>query len=265
MRERRPSTDFARATITRRRWLGGLAAAAVWVPGLARAERYGPKDGTRVLIIGDSMIAGGLGLYLARALGREDGYNATRYGKSSTGLARPDFYDWDQRARELVLGRPFDATVVMFGGNDAQGIRKRSGGWIRWQDEGWREAYARRIVRLSDILAPQLQQIFWVGMPVMRPTQLHERVRRINTIARAEMAIRKNAKFVDIWSLLADQSGGYTDRIAVTPEDGDGKPRPVVMRAGDGIHMTVAGARYVAEHVRQLVHTTLSSGELSAG
>jgi len=258
MREQRSCPDLASATITRRRWLAGLAAAAVSGPSLARAERYGPKDGTRVLIIGDSMIAGGLGLYLARALGRDDGYNVTRDGKSSSGLARPDFFDWEQRARELVLERPFDATVVMFGGNDAQGIRKQSGGWIRWQDEGWREAYARRVVRLCDILAPQLQQIFWVGMPVMRPAQLHERVRRINTIARAEMAIRKNAKFVDIWSLLADGNGNYTDRISVPSEEG-GKPRPVVMRAGDGIHMTVAGAHYVADHIRGVVHTKLSS------
>ncbi|MCA9704279.1 MAG: DUF459 domain-containing protein [Myxococcales bacterium] len=226
-------------------------------PRTARADRYGPKGGTRILVIGDSMIAGGLGLFLARALGNEHGYDVTRSGKSSSGLARPDFYDWPQQARSLVGDRPFDATVVMFGGNDAQGLRMRGGGWIRWPEDGWAEEYAQRVAALHAIVAPQQQHVFWVGMPVMRPTQLGERVKRINTIFRAEMAIRRHAWFIDIWALLADAHGRYADSIEIAPK-GEGKPAKVRVRAGDGVHMTVAGAHYVAAHVQRVVHTTLS-------
>lgn len=259
MRGRREN-DAGLAGTTRRTWITGMAGltAAMLAPISARADRYGPVGGTRILVLGDSMIAGGLGLYLARALGEEHGYDVTRRGKSSSGLARPDFFDWEDEARALVGESPFDATVVMFGGNDVQGLYMGKKEWIRWPEDGWDQEYARRVAALYDIVAPDEQQVFWVGMPVMRPAKFHERVKRVNTIFRAEMAIRRNADFVDIWSLLADEKGAYADRIHVTPEDEGGTRKKVQVRAGDGIHMTVAGARYVAAHLEAVVHARLS-------
>jgi len=246
--------------------LGGasaLAAGALMAPQVARADRYGPADGTRILIIGDSMIAGGLGLFLARALGEEHGYHVQRRGKSSTGLARPDFYDWEAQARQIVGDEPYDATVVMFGGNDVQGLNMGRGKWIRWPEEGWNEEYARRVAALYDIVAPDQQQVFWVGMPVMKAPDFQERVRRINTIVRAEMAIRRNAEFVDIWSLLADEQGHYADHLSLVPPGEEGgespSPRPVQVRAGDGVHLTVSGARHVAAHLQRVIHTEMSA------
>jgi hypothetical protein len=253
---------------TRRAWLSGLAAGLAGVagllPGSARADRYGPQGGTRVLVLGDSMIAGGFGLYLARALGEERGYDVTRRGKSSSGLARPDFFDWIAEAERLVGDTPYDATVVMFGGNDVQGLYmgKHEGAteWIRWEDEGWSEEYARRINALADIVAPQGEALFWIGMPVMRPSKFHARVQRVNTIYRAEMAIRPNARFVDIWPVLADEDGQYADHIYLGPDTGEanGKRKKVLVRAGDGIHLTVAGAHHLTAHVEQVVHAELS-------
>jgi uncharacterized protein len=283
--------------LTRRGWMTGLAglagAAMTMTPGEARADRYGPQGGTRVLVLGDSMIAGGFGLYLARALGEERGYDVTRRGKSSSGLSRPDFFDWLAQAKRLVGDTPYDATVVMFGGNDVQGLYmgKPSGAagdrhegapkqpeWIRWEDEGWSEEYARRVNALADIVAPAGQSLFWIGMPVMRPSKFHARVQRVNTIYRAEMAIRPGALFVDIWPVLADEDGQYADHIYLTPDPGpDEGPDPdpdegssenpskakakrkkVLVRASDGIHLTVAGAHYLTDHVEQVVHAELS-------
>lgn len=271
-----------RGPLTRRGWmtgLAGLAGAAALAPGRARADHYGPDGGTRVLVLGDSMIAGGFGLYLARALGDEHGYDVTRRGKSSSGLSRPDFFDWVAEAKRLVGDTPYDATVVMFGGNDVQGQYMSKGEWIRWEDEGWSEEYARRVNALSEIVAPQGQQLFWIGMPVMRPSKFHARVQRVNTIYRAEMAIRPNALFVDIWSVLADEDGEYSDHIYLTPPDDQNevpedvgaadpeagakakakaKRKKVLVRAGDGIHLTVAGAHHLTAHVKQVVHAELS-------
>ncbi|MCH9683165.1 MAG: DUF459 domain-containing protein, partial [Deltaproteobacteria bacterium] len=261
---------------TRRQWLlgsAGLAGASLW-SRTARADHYGPADGTRVLVIGDSMIAGGFGLYLARGLGKDHGHSVTRRGKSSSGLARPDFFDWIEEANTLVGENPFDATVVMFGGNDVQGLYMGKGAWVRWDDEGWSEEYARRINALADLVAPNGQQLFWIGMPVMRPSKFNRRVQRVNTIFRAEMAIRPQARFVDIWDLFANAKGEYADRIVLPPppeeteaaeaeaeadsqEEADPPPKrkrkKVRVRAGDGIHLTVAGAHYLADHVEAIV------------
>jgi uncharacterized protein len=222
----------------------GAAALAAGVPGRARAAGK-PK----ILIVGDSMIAGGFGIFLARDLAKEHGYPVHRHGKTSSGLARPDFYDWMKHAESLVKQHTPDACVVMFGGNDVQGLYMGKGEWIVWQDPQWSAEYARRVVAFSDIIAPSGQTIFWVGMPVMRPPKFHARVQRVNKIFRAEMAIRKNAHFIDAWPVLADENGEYADRIHLEPPQ-EGKPsKKVRVRAGDGIHLSVRGAEHLKDHV----------------
>ncbi len=250
---------------TRRGWLGGSASAL----GLAVGSRWASAEAAlnagpaavaapRILVIGDSMIAGGFGLYLARDLREQYGYEVTRSGKVSSGLARPDFYDWMAQARALVGDRPFDATVVMFGGNDVQGLYMGKDRWIRWQDQSWSEEYARRIGALFDIIAPRGQHVFWVGMPVMRPVKFHTRVQRVNVIYRAEMAIRRHAWFIDIWSVLADDKGRYADRLSLPPRSGKGRRKKVRVRARDGIHLTVAAADYLADYVKVIIARRLS-------
>ncbi len=284
----------------RRRLLGGilrtplLALAGGLTASLAGLTPKRARAGApRVLIVGDSMIAGALGLFLENQLREQHGYEVHRYGKSSTGLARPDFFSWmKEGARQIEAFPAPDAVVAMFGGNDVQGLymgrEKRKGGgrgpveWITWHDEGWRDEYARRITEFADIVAPDGRLLFWISMPVMRPEKFHNRVRKVNTIARAEMAIRPGGRFVDIWRLLADSEGNYADRIDV-PEEGasedsaveaevDGanaaklkknrKKNRVRVRAGDGIHLSVAGAHIVEAYVRERIVKEL--GDASA-
>ena len=214
-------------------------------------------DGPKILVVGDSMIAGGFGVFLERALKKEYRVPVKRAGKSSSGLARPDFHDWHEAATEIVAGWKPEASVVMFGGNDVQGLYMGKGEWIRWQDEGWDEEYARRIDAFCDILAPAGEKIFWVGMPVMRPAKFHARVQRVNVIYRARMAARPGAKFVDAWDVLADENGEYADKIAIGTNE-DGTPgKKVRVRAGDGIHLSPAGANVLRDHVLSVLETDL--------
>ena len=247
--------------LSRRTWLHGLAAAATaaLVPARARA---GDPAATRILIVGDSMIAGAVGLFLENGLRDLHGYQVRRKGKSSTGLARPDFFAWPKEAQKQVDAFEPDAAVVMFGGNDVQGLRMPDRSWITWPEPEWHAEYARRVNAFADIVAPAGRPLFWIGMPVMRPEKFHSRVQRVNTIYRAEMAIRPGARFIDIWRLLADSRGAYADRL-----DADGEPggKTVRVRAGDGIHLSVAGAQRVEAHVRAIIHRTLAGEVEDAG
>jgi uncharacterized protein len=237
---------------TRRTFLTGLglaAGTALW-PGRARAD----NASTKILVAGDSMIAGGFGLFLERALQRDHGYDVVRRGKTSSGLARPDFFDWMKEARELVEARQPDVSIVMFGGNDVQGLymgrdaaKRRA--WVTWHDEGWVAEYSRRVAEFCDILAPDDQRVYWIGLPIMRPDKFRSRCDRVNAIYRAQMAVRKNATFVDTWPVLADDEGNYADRIALQPASEGKKPKLVRVRAGDGIHLSPAGAHHLVAHV----------------
>lgn len=233
--------------------------------GGARTARA--ADGPKILVVGDSMIAGGFGVFLERALKKEYALPVLRKGKSSSGLARPDFHDWHEAAAEIVKGWKPTASVVMFGGNDVQGLYMGRSGrasdrgdraeWIRWNDDGWDEEYGRRIDAFSEIIAPAGERIFWVGMPVMRPTKFHARVQRVNMIYRARMAARSGATFVDAWDVLADENGAYADKIAIGTNE-DGTPgKKIRVRAGDGIHLSPAGANVLRDHVLAVMEKEL--------
>ncbi len=224
------------------------------------ADAGAPKK--KILILGDSMIAGAVGLFLENGLRKVHGHEVRRKGKSSTGLARPDFFSWPKEAKAQALAFPPDAVVVMFGGNDVQGLWMGKGEWITWPEPGWPIEYARRVNAFADIVAPNGEPLFWIGMPVMRPEKFHVRVQRVNTIYRAEMAIRPGGHFIDIWRLLADENGNYTDRLDI-----DGLPggKKQTVRAGDGIHLSVAGAHRVEAHVRAIIQQVLSGAPAVAG
>lgn len=260
---------------TRRRWLAGAATAAVISAMHRTASADDPPKGLpedpaaaplpRILLAGDSMIAGGLGLYLERDLAKGFGYAVLRKGKTSSGLSRPDFFNWMKEGKAVVEAFKPEASIVMFGGNDVQGLymgRHREPGkplWIRFPEEqAWNEEYSRRVAQFADIVAPEGQPIFWIGMPVMRPPTFHEKIKRVNIIYRAEMAIRPNATFIDIWDMLSDGEGGYAHKIARGPAAPGEKVKKVRVRAGDGIHLSPAGARIVADHVKAIVHEALA-------
>lgn len=227
----------------------GLGLSSAWAgPAVDKAKADTAKSGDRakkISILGDSMIAGGFGLYLEQALEKESGFVVARRGKSSTGLARPDFFDWiAQGRRERETEKP-DALVVMFGGNDGQGLwmgKKAPSKWIRYQEESWDPEYRRRINAFADAVTLGGETLIWIGMPVMRPSKLHARVGHMNDLFRAEMAIRPRAHFVDIWPLLADSHGKYNDHVKI-----DGKK--VRVRAQDGVHLSRRGAHHLVSQV----------------
>ena len=234
-------------SLTRRAFSLGVASLAS--TALGRTAQAAPAaDGPKILIAGDSMIAGGFGMFLERALRKTHGYDVARRGRSSSGMARPDFFNWTKEANRLVEERKPDVTLLMFGGNDVQGLYMGKGEWIRWGEPGWNEEYARRVVGLCDIFAPDEQQLFWVGLPIMRPEKFRGRCAHVNTIFRAEMALRRNALFIDTWDLLTDDEGNYLDKMKVKVSD-DAEPKLERVRAHDGIHLSADGAGVVKRHV----------------
>ena len=191
------------AGTSRRGWLGGLGAAIVGLSarrGQAAPANAGrpPTKAPKILVLGDSMIVGAFGRLLEEKLQADYGFETARRGKTSSGLSRPDFFDWMAEAKAKLEEHEPDAVVVMFGGNDVQGMFVEEGTWIRWHEPGWVEEYARRVREFADVCSPQGQTVFWIGMPVMRPPKFHEKIKRVNWIYRAEMALRRKSWFLDI-------------------------------------------------------------------
>ena len=101
---------------------------------------------SKVLIAGDSM-SQGVGVMLERARGRDGLVHVESIGKASTGLTRPDFFDWPARLLQATAASDPGIVVLMFGGNDGQPIKMRPGKATRSTDPSWPVEYGRRVGR----------------------------------------------------------------------------------------------------------------------
>ena len=233
---------------TRRGFISLLAAA----PAALLLPRSAHADAATVLMIGSSMMGGGFGLYLGQDLEREFGCQIDRRAKASSGLARPDFYDWFKIGAQAREQAKPDIVVCMFGGNDGQGInmgRNADPEWYRYGEPGWVPEYRRRVNRFADAVAPGHERLFWLGMPQVKSEKLCSRVAVMNEVYEVEMALRPNARFVSTWDALTVR-GKYSDHVVV-----DGTRKRV--RSGDGVHVTPTGAHLLADHVRPAIAAAL--------
>ena len=216
---------------------GAFAAAAL--PG-----RRGEAAGSKILVLGGSTIHTALGKYLESSLS-DGGFSTRRHAKSSSGLARPDFYDWHAEAQRYVSRFTPDATVGMFGGNDGQALFMGDDArpkWIKWEDAAaWKAEYERRVEAFASLIAPAGEQIFWMGMPEMKSNRLDNRMERVNGIYEAVMNGMQNGHYLSTRGLMPG-ARGYTEFAKI-----DGKE--VRVRAQDGVHYSLHGARVVAEAI----------------
>ena len=202
------------------------------------------EDPLRVYIGGDSVVRDAGESFLRLAVDDKRLRTALHY-EIATGLSRPDHFDWPATlVGDAKALRP-EIALLMFGGNDAQGIVSRDGTVHDTVDSpGWRAEYGRRVGAVMDSLAAEDRVILWIGMPPMRSGSLDSRVRVINDVVRAEAADRPWVTYVDTTTMLGGPDGRYVDRLPGIDAD---------LRQDDGIHLSRAGADVLAGHLLRLI------------
>ncbi len=203
------------------------------------------KKPLRLYVAGDSMdqVFGSSLVNLGEATGLVKGKNDYHV---SSGLSRPDFYDWPQRlVDEIVDFRP-DAAAVLFGANDGQDVMIE-GKVLKVGTKAWQEVYAQRVGEAMDILTKGGRRVYWVGNPIMRDFGYRQRIAMMNHIYQAEAAKRAGVAFVSTWATMANAKGSYAEYLA----DADGDK--VLIRAPDGIHLTRAGGDRMAQKVLDVI------------
>lgn len=158
----------------------------------------------------------------------------------SSGLARPDFFDWYAASVEAIAEHDPEVVVIMLGANDGQGIVTATGP-ARFGTDAWIAEYRARVAALMDLLGDDGRLVYWIGLPIMRSNAYGGRMEVLNGIYREEAERRTgHVRFIDTWTLFADAGGSYS---AYLP-GADGQP--VLVRRTDGIHLTEAGADRLA-------------------
>ncbi|OYX55145.1 MAG: GDSL family lipase [Brevundimonas subvibrioides] len=213
------------------------AAAPVLTPLAARAAR----GQLRIGVFGDSM-ADGLWTGLYREMRDQPGVTVTKFSEVSTGLSRYDYVDIQAKTARQIAEQPIDAAVILFGTNDAQGI-SIDGEVHDFGTDGWKAAYARRVDDLVAMLRGQNVAVYWVGLPAMKRASFDSKMMLINEVVSARMAALR-VPYIETESITQNAEGEYD---AYLPETGTGRRR--LMRANDGIHMSMAGYLRITEPV----------------
>lgn len=209
----------------------------------------------RIGVFGDSM-ADGLWTALYRDLNGEPGVSVTRFSEVSTGLSRYDYVDIQAKTRRQLDDRPVDVAVLLFGTNDAQGI-SLDGVVHPFGSDGWKAAYARRVTDLVTLLRSRDVAVYWVGLPRMKRESFDGKMGVINAVVEERMRAL-GVPWLDTTRITAEADGAYAPYLP------DASGRKVLMRANDGIHMSMAGYLRIGKPVAERLRRDAGIGEVDA-
>jgi hypothetical protein len=234
-----PNSKKRPATLTRVALVKPGAPATTGVSVSERKPLATPRES--VLVIGDSLSIP-LGQRLEEHFGRMDDVAFKRVGKVSSGLARPDFFDWEFNLNDLAKTMRPNKVVIMIGANDNKPLRRADGSVAQFGGRDWEDEYARRMQRLFNICRSYNSKvkIYWVGVPVMGEPKFNTEVRKINTVIASLCQKANNCFYVDTWDALADGRGQFTAFIV------DQTGERVRIRTDDGVHLAPLGSRILA-------------------
>jgi len=229
------STDFEK---------NGLSEASFRTVARLNGAEQPPEE--RILVIGDSLSIP-LGKGLESYFSQLPGIHFKRLGRVSSGLARPDFFDWEKNVASLAASMKPSTVVIMIGTNDNQTMRREDGSSARFGTKAWSAEYERRMNRLFELLESRNPDvnIFWVGAPIMESEDLARDVKAINAAIGELCEAKANCQFIDTWDVLADDKGRFADFLV------DNTGERVRVRAGDGVHLSHSGARMLADRCLQ--------------
>jgi len=200
----------------------------------------------RVTIVGDSLAAG-IG-YFAERVFKPFFVEVFKQGRISTGLARPDYFNWPTQMQTIVDRADPDLVLVMLGENDNQGLLYPDGALE--QDIGtfeWASHYEERVERFASIATSGGGHVIWIGLPNERDRGRWDFIQKQNGIYRSVADRLPNVAYFDTWNTFAAPDGGYSAYYR-----DDNKVRQI--RADDGVHFNSDGYTLLMEKVAEFAH-----------
>jgi hypothetical protein len=159
----------------------------------------------------------------------------------STGLVRPDAFNWPAQLQQQAEAFRPGAVAVMFGANDNQPLQTASGEIHQFGSDGWKQEYRRRVRDVVGLLFQNgVRRVYWIGQPIMPEARFNGQVRLMNEIYRGVADQTFGVRYIDAYGLLADGRGEYAQYLP----DERGELQQV--REQDGEHLTYAGGLRIA-------------------
>ncbi len=220
----------------------GSAAANAPVDGAEPAVRP-----TTLLLVGDSLLAGGLSAAITRALARDLRFRVVPAVQAATGLSRPDVFDWMKVVTPLIEREKPAFVVCSFGANDTQSIRQGDE-LLEFGQADWRAAYRERVLSMMRALSANGARVLWLGLPPMRDRRYSEHARELDRVFLTSSRAVTGVEYLELGMLVSGTDGDF----ATFAQTRDG--HFVKLRMDDGVHYSAAGSGAIARWVVDWVY-----------
>jgi len=162
----------------------------------------------------------------------------------STGLARPDLYNWFTRIQQAPEELHPDVAVFSFGADDAHDYM--AGAHVGpFGSPSWVKEYRRRVDGVTRELIAQGIRVVWLGLPIPDGPGFGKSFPVVNRII--ESVVKEHptqTTYVDTWHLLDDYHGRFTPYLRW-------HGKLTLMRLPDGVHYTEAAGDLIVAHLMQ--------------
>jgi hypothetical protein len=209
---------------------------------------FTPKKKLKVWIGGDSL-AITPGQSLTRILGATKVVKtvAPVDGRLSTGLERPDVFNWFTYIPQEIRRLDPDVVVLTFGANDDHGYMTGLPEGVEVDDfatEAWVKEYRRRVGGLMDAASRDGRMVVWIGIPITRSPEQTNRYRVLNTIYQTEAEKRpERVIYINAYRMFRDENGDYADYLP------NASGKLIQVRAPDGVHYQPEGGDLIAREI----------------
>jgi hypothetical protein len=193
---------------------------------------------TRILLTGDSLMES-MGPQMQKAMAGYKNIVLRPIGKRSTGLARPDFYNWPKVLEENLIDFKPHIVVMWVGTNDPQNI-------YGYKDLGeplsnaWQRAYTAKVVEIIKLCRHYNAQLIFIGPPSVADAQLDAQLRKISYVIYNICKVYSETKnyvirYVSARAILGDDNGNYLHEKLMP------NGRIATIRWKDQVHITGDG------------------------
>jgi len=194
----------------------------------------------RVLIIGDSFIEAQIGSAIEDILNPRYGLTVQRFGQRSTGLSRPDYFNWPKKINELKAAFNPDLIIGSWGANDCQALTSPDGAVVaKFGAAEWDSGYSSRVSAVVAEMTAGGCKAVYIGLPSMHSRSLGDRIKHLNEVTQ-KAAEAGGATYLPTWPMSVDKNGKYLSSITVNGQE-------KLLRMSDGVHFSGPGAAYVAD------------------
>jgi hypothetical protein len=247
---RRDAGTLGRGTLAA--LVGATLALSLTLAGSVFAE---PEGRAKIAFVGDSTadgLWGGFTSLVPREACLKSNMEFGRFAKNSTGLTRPQKFDWVEELRRIGESFKPQLFIMSLGLNDRQSVVENGKVTLETTPE-YPTKYKERVTAALKSAAGANASLLWVGLAAMREAAADRDAREKNKLfseAISELADPR-IEYVEPWKL--NPSG--EDKFASFGPDAKGKM--IQIRASDGEHFTSAGDMLVAAYLLPKIVATL--------